>query len=185
MNYATGTIVKSGKLVPTLILSVVWLRRPVAFPEWIAAGLLVLSSTLMALGEHLVDVNFQPLGLAIAFIQLVAASMQGNVQERVLKDYDATVSEAMLFGNSLGAVLVLVAMAANGEMAPAASFFLDSRFAFLLLLARSVTFLLGAIALSVLTKEYGTGAATAVGTLRKSLTLLFSFALFPKPYHLI
>lgn len=52
-----------------------------------------------------------------------------------------------------------------------------------MLVARSATFLLGAIALNVLTKEYGTGAATAVGTLRKALTLLFSFALFPKPYH--
>eukprot|EP00913_Durusdinium_trenchii_P002846 g2634.t1 len=52
LNYATGTIVKSGKLVPTLLISVLWLRRNVSLAHWIAALLLVISAALMALGEQ-------------------------------------------------------------------------------------------------------------------------------------
>ena len=50
LNYATGTILKSAKLVPTLLLSVVYLKRSVPRGEWAAALLLVTSASLMALG---------------------------------------------------------------------------------------------------------------------------------------
>ncbi|CAE7222613.1 Papst2, partial [Symbiodinium necroappetens] len=52
LNYATNTVIKSGKLVPTLLISVIWLERKVSLAEWAAAVLLVLSSAFMALGEQ-------------------------------------------------------------------------------------------------------------------------------------
>ena len=51
-----------------------------------------------------------------------------------------------------------------------------------LLMLRSF-FFIGALALTAITKEHGTGTATAVGTARKSITVLFSFLIFPKPFH--
>ena len=62
-------------------------------------------------------------------------------------------------------------MVANGELLPATTFFIESPVALMLLSVRSITFLLGALALNVLTKEYGTGAATAVGTARNSTSI--------------
>eukprot|EP00440_Ansanella_granifera_P009539 gb/GFBE01010337.1/.p1 GENE.gb/GFBE01010337.1/~~gb/GFBE01010337.1/.p1 ORF type:complete len:322 (+),score=55.56 gb/GFBE01010337.1/:1-966(+) len=102
LNYATGTIVKSSKLVPTLLISVLWLRRSVSPAEWVAATLLVSSSALMALGEQAVEPNFNPAGLGVAAVQLFLAALQGNLQERALKDYGAPISEAMALSNSLG-----------------------------------------------------------------------------------
>jgi len=183
LNYATGTIIKSAKLVPTLLISVVWLRRKVSPAEWLAASLLVLSSALMALGEKAVEPNFDPVGLPVAAFQLFLAALQGNLQERALKDYGAPISEAMAYGNGLGVVVVLVGMQVSGEMSPATEFFASSPLALFLLAVRSGTFFLGALALTAMTKEHGTGAATAVGTARKSLTVLMSFLLFPKPMH--
>ena len=74
-------------------------------------------------------------------------------------------------------------MQVSGEAAPALEFFLSSKFALSLLLLRSLTFFIGALALTAITKEHGTGAATAVGTARKSCTVLLSFLIFPKPFH--
>ena len=56
--------------------------------------------------------------------------------------------------------------------------------AFALLLARSVTFYFGAYFFSVLTRHFGATSATAVTTLRKALTVILSFVLFPsdKPF---
>eukprot|EP00928_Gymnodinium_smaydae_P015307 TRINITY_DN15638_c0_g1_i1.p1 TRINITY_DN15638_c0_g1~~TRINITY_DN15638_c0_g1_i1.p1 ORF type:complete len:371 (+),score=40.10 TRINITY_DN15638_c0_g1_i1:71-1183(+) len=184
MNYATGTIVKSVKLVPTLALSALWLRRNVNGTEWCAAGLLVASSAFMALGEQVADVNFRPVGLIVAMLQLLGAAVQGNIQERILKDYDTSISEAMLYGNGIGVLIVFVITVCNGEMTPAVKYLSDSLHALALLVIRSISFLLGALALNVITKSYGTGAATAVGTARKSLTLISSFILFPKPFHI-
>merc|ERR1712232_1500275 len=83
-----------------------------------------------------------------------------------------------------GALIVFAVMVVNGELMPATVYFVNSPLAIILLLVRSVTFLLGALALTIMTKEYGTGVATTVGTVRKSLTLLFSFVLYPKPFHI-
>jgi len=183
LNYATGTILKSAKLVPTLLLSVLWLRRSVRPQEWVAACLLVASAALMALGEQAVDLSFNPLGLLYAAANLALAALQGNLQERILKDHNASISEAMLYTNGLGIPIVLVAMVINQELVPACWYFFASPYALALLLIRSITFYAGAVAYNKLTKESGTGASTAVGTARKSLTVLLSFWLFPKPFH--
>ncbi|CAE8625600.1 unnamed protein product [Polarella glacialis] len=89
----------------------------------------------------------------------------------------------MAFSNGIGVLVILVGCLASGEAAPAAAFFMASPLALGLLMLRSFTFFLGALALTALTKEHGTGSATAVGTARKSLTVLISFLLFPKPFH--
>jgi len=183
LDYATATILKSGKLLPTLVLSVLWLRRRVSGAEWAAASLLVTSAAFMALGESSVSLDFHPLGLALSFVQLFLAALQGNLQERILKDHDVSISESMLFTNGIGACFVFAVIALNGELRPATAYFASSPTALALLLVRSVTFLAGAIAYSALTKEFGAGASTAVGTARKSLTVLLSFVLFPKRFH--
>jgi len=183
LNYATNTVVKTAKLVPTLIISVTWLRRSISCAQWVAALLLVMSSALMALGEQAAAPSFNPTGLVIAAVQLLCAALQGNMQEKALKDHGASITEAMAYSNGLGMVVVFVAMQVSGEAAPAFEFFISSKFALSLLLLRSATFFIGAVSLTAITKEHGTGAATAVGTARKSLTVLLSFMIFPKPFH--
>ncbi|CAJ1348800.1 unnamed protein product [Effrenium voratum] len=183
MNYATNTIIKSAKLVPTLLISVLWLRRKISLPEWAAAVLLVTSTALFSLGEKAATPSFNPAGLGIAAVQLLFAALQGNLQEKALKDHGAPISEALAYSNLMGVFVVMVGVQVSGEMGPALSFFGSSPLALGLLLLRSCTFFLGALALIALTKEYGTGAATAVGTARKSLTVLLSFLIFPKPFH--
>ena len=51
-----------------------------------------------------------------------------------------------------------------------------------LLLARSLSFYAGALLYTLLLKHAGGVAAVAVGTVRKSLTVLISFVFFPKPW---
>jgi adenosine 3'-phospho 5'-phosphosulfate transporter B3 len=64
LNYATGTILKSAKLVPTLLISVVYLKRAVPRGEWAAAVLLVTSAALMALGDTAVGLYWYKLNAA-------------------------------------------------------------------------------------------------------------------------
>ena len=62
LNYATNTVIKSGKIVPTLMISALWLRRSISLASWLAALLLVMSSTLMALGDQAATPSFEPIG---------------------------------------------------------------------------------------------------------------------------
>ena len=89
----------------------------------------------------------------------------------------------MLYTNGFGAAVILVIMIGTGEAFSAAAYFAGSPSALALLAVRSATFLAGALAFTALIKQFGTGAATAVGTARKSITVMLSLVAFPKPFH--
>ena len=67
-------MLETGKIVATLMISVLgldskgsfrqalWLRRSISFASWLAALLLVMSSTLMAFGDHAAMPSFEPIG---------------------------------------------------------------------------------------------------------------------------
>ena len=184
LNYATGTVIKSAKLVPTLALTIVYLKREVPRGEWVAALLLVTSASLMALGDTAVEPSFNVMGIVLSGINLTLSALQGNLQDKCLRDHEASIMEAMLCTNSFGAVLILIVMLYTGEASAAVTYFgEDLAWRLGMLLVRSATFLAGALAFTALIKEFGAGAATAVGTARKSLTVMISLVVFPKTFH--
>ena len=52
VNYATGTVLKSAKLVPVMAVSVLWLRRTYHPLDYLAAALMTASAALFGLGER-------------------------------------------------------------------------------------------------------------------------------------
>jgi len=199
INYATGTVLKSGKLIPVMVLSAVWLKRTYHFLDYVACVLLVLASCAFALGEHetnklrandddgggsgalVNDPNLYAFGFFLSFVCVCVGAIQSNVVDRALRDYDATVSENMLMTNSIGALLVLVVVLVKEP--DAFAFFCDPWY-FSLLFVRSVVFWLGAWLYTTLVKHFGAVAAVAVTTVRKVLTVISSFIFFSsdKPF---
>lgn len=182
LNYATGTVLKSMKLVPVMVLSVLWLRRRYSAEEYAAAALMVASAALFGLGERELEPSFQAVGLVLSLACLVAQAAQSNLQDRLLRDYEVPVHECMLFGNGAAFLFVLGITVCSGELLPAARYFAADGFALGLLLLRSVSFYVGAYLYNLLMQRSGAVLAVAVTTLRKSLTVLCSFLLFPKPW---
>ena len=182
LNYATGTVVKSMKLLPVMALSVCWLRRRYSWLEVLAAALMVTSAACFALGEKQLEPDFNPFGLVLSFFCLLAQALQNNCQDRLLRDHNTSVHETMLFSNGVGAAVVLLVTIANGELLPALAFFGGSPKAAALLLLRCVLFYVGALLYTMLMKDAGAVLAVMVTTLRKSLTVIVSFVLFPKPW---
>lgn len=52
MADATGTVLKSMKLLPVIALSALWLRRKYDLSEYLAALLMVVSAALFGLGVN-------------------------------------------------------------------------------------------------------------------------------------
>eukprot|EP00854_Cymbomonas_tetramitiformis_P011394 gene11394-13467_t len=184
LNYATGTMVRSSKLVPTMLVNVVWLRRSYTSLDWMAAVLLVMSAILMAVGEQAVEPAFNSLGFVLSAIYMAFNSLQGNLQDTILRDSDATVSESMFYSNTMGVAVVFCVLLYTGEADLSWKYFNEIPNAMTLLILRSLTFYSGALAYTHLVKMFGITPATAVGTARKTLTVLLSFFLLPKPFHI-
>ena len=88
LNYATGTVLKSMKLLPVMAISVCWLRRRYAPLEYVAALLMVASAACFGLGEAAMEPDFNPIGIGLALACLTAQATQTNLQDRLLRDYE-------------------------------------------------------------------------------------------------
>lgn len=182
LNYATGTVLKSMKLLPTLALSVCWLRRRFHWLQVAAAVLMVASAALFGLGESAVESTFNPLGITLSLAGLVAQAMQNACNDRILRDHNDSVHVAMAWSNLFGFVFTFLLCAWSGELYSGLAFFSRSWWYWLLLIARCVLFYAGALLYTMLLKESGAVSAVFVTTARKALTVVISFLLFPKPW---
>jgi len=204
INYATGTVLRSSKLVFTMTISMFWLQRKYKAHQIVAAALLVVAVACFGIAErdlgggkehdNISDVDPVAvlgdgkdvelfLGFGLSAFAIFLGSLQTNVSEHAMRNHDAGVRENILYTNVIGTVFALAGVVAF-EGSSSLVYLRTTKGAFALLLARSVTFYFGAYFFSVLTRHFGATSATAVTTLRKALTVVFSFVLFPsdKPF---
>ncbi|CAL6351518.1 unnamed protein product [Bathycoccus prasinos] len=188
VNYATGTVLKSAKLIPVMFVSVVWLKRRYELIDYVACFLLVAAACEFGLGEQEnSDKTENPsenyaLGLTLSLITIGIGAFQSNVTDRILRDYGATVGENMLWTNAVGAIFIfffVVLLEPHAFM-----FFWDTPLYFMLLTFRSVSFFFGAWLYTIIVKHFGAVPAVAITTTRKLLTVIGSFVLFAndKPF---
>lgn len=180
LNYPTQVIFKSMKLITVMIGSVLYLRKSYSLLEYCAAGLLVASAALFSLGDVDVAPSYDTTGLAIVLISLVFDALHSNVQEGVLRD--APESEVMLFSNCFAALCTLVVCWMVGELGPAVAFCSANPIAYFLFVFRACVIYMGVLCFVTLIKQFGAVNATTVTTVRKILSILFSFIAFPKPF---
>ena len=181
LNYATGTVLRSTKLVFVMAISVVWLGRSYAPVEYAAAVAMIVAVACFGLGEESAgtgnDENHS-MGYVLSIAGLALAALQTNMAEHAMRDHGASTLENMLYVNCIGLVFVAV-VAAYVDGAEAVTFMRSTPHAMELLFVRSVTFYFGALTFTELTRHSGATPATTVATARKGLTVLGSFLLFP------
>jgi len=182
LNYPTQVIFKSMKLITVMIGSVIILRKSYLTIDYIAACLLVSSAIFFSLGDVDVTPEYDTFGIIVVVLSLFFDAIHSNTQEQVLKEYDATLSETMLFSNFFSACCTFVVLVAKGEMMPAIAFCGEQPHVYGLLVFRASVIYGGVLCFTTLIKHYGVVLATTVTTVRKILTIIVSFLAFPHAY---
>jgi adenosine 3'-phospho 5'-phosphosulfate transporter B3 len=182
LNYPTQVIFKSMKLITVMIGSIFILRQRFTVLEYVSAVALVLSAILFSLG----DVAETPelgsyVGFVIVVLSLFADALHSNTQEQLLKKHQASVTEAMLFTNGFAAVMSFGWVVVSGELQPAMAFCANFPQAYLLFVVRAAVIYLGVLCFVLVIGAFGVVTATGITTVRKILTIIVSFLLFPKP----
>ena len=163
VNYATGTVLASAKLVPVMAASVLCLGRAYRWRDYLAASLMVASAASLRPGRARgaagarrrvgrrrrirrgIRGGFEHrLGFAISFLCLGLAAAQSAVADACLRDHGAGVDENMLYTNGLGAAFVLAWHGLfTSEVADASNYFGRTPGALGLVCLRSATFYFG------------------------------------------
>ena len=182
LNYPTQIIFKSMKLITVMIGSLFILRATFTVYEYASAVCLVVAACFFSLGDTDVSVEFPVKGITIVLLSLVGDSLHSNTQDSLLREHKASTSEAMLFTNFFAAVASFVYIVVTGELIEAIAYCQAYPIAYALFVVRSAVIYLGVLCFMLMIKSFGVVTATGVTTVRKIVSILLSFVLFPKAW---
>ena len=182
LNYPTQVIFKSMKLITVMLGSLVILKQRFTFYEYISAVALVVSAILFSLGDEATAPEVAGYtGIIIVCLSLVGDSLHSNTQEQLLKQHRSSILEAMLYTNLFAALMSWFWVIVTGEFQLAYAYCQDQPIAYILFVMRAAVIYMGVLCFVLMINTFGVVKATAITTVRKILTIIISFILFPKP----
>lgn len=180
INYPTKVVFRSCKLIPTMIIAVVYNHKKVAWYEFSFGILISLGMVLFATADFQVYPNFDFIGIILVCISVVADAFLPNFQERVFEQGSSRI-EVTYFTNIICLAFMTVAFSLTGDIPSAISYGLANPYALYLM---AIYTFLAYIAITfhmALVKEFGGIVTVLVGNTRKAVTICLSFVFFPKP----
>jgi adenosine 3'-phospho 5'-phosphosulfate transporter B3 len=182
LNYATRIVFKSAKIIPVMAFSVLIVGKKYNWKEWLSAAILVAGIVLFTLGDVASSPAFAPIGVALIAAALCVDAICANFEEKNFFrcETPSTTQEVLCYASLIGTAYGLVPLIASGGLAPALAFsqanpqVVPMIMAFSVMGYSSVSFILSLI------KYFGATEAEIVKSLRKVLSIVISFALFPK-----
>mmetsp|Transcript_6253 Transcript_6253/g.23606 ORF Transcript_6253/g.23606 Transcript_6253/m.23606 type:complete len:405 (+) Transcript_6253:286-1500(+) len=182
LNYATRIVFKSAKIVPVMAFSVLIVGKKYSWKEWLSAAILVAGIVLFTLGDVASSPAFQPIGVALIGGALCVDAICANFEEKNFFrcENPSTTQEVLCFASLIGTFYGLIPFIASGGAGPAIAFSMANTqvvpmiMGFSVMGYSSVSFILSLI------KYYGATEAEIIKSLRKVLSIVISFVLFPK-----
>ncbi|XP_061175358.1 adenosine 3'-phospho 5'-phosphosulfate transporter 2-like [Saccostrea echinata] len=185
LNYPTQVIFKCCKLIPVMVGSILIQGRRYNCIDVSAMMCMIVGLILFTLADSSVSPNFNTYGVILISLALCADGAIGNVQEKAMKQYEASNTEIVFYSYGLGFFYILVGLLLSGNFFPAFEFCKQHPvqtygYGFLF----SISGYVGLAIVLTLVKTFGALIAVTVTTCRKAVTIILSFLFFSKPFTL-
>jgi len=183
LSYSVRVVFKSSKLIPVMLLSVVYLQKRYTVMQYFSVLLLTSGVVVFMLGDALGKASFDFRGLTLILSGSLAEALAANVEEkRLFNMLGCMPSEVVLYSNLIGCAWALIADSLNGDLARAIQHSQNHPETILFIVIAGVAgFVAQSVAL-VIIKHFGATAAEAVKSCRKIFTMTISFIIFGKPW---
>lgn len=182
VSYPIKVVIKSCKLLPTMALGSLLLRKRYTLYDLVAALLLcagLVGFTLADYGGKKGGAASSPVGVSLLLFAVSCDAVQVLLSERMLRaSPHLTPMHVMLYTNGFAFLAVMAGVLATGEHQNAPS----SGLPWGTLVLYGACSWVGVCCFVGLTRSWGATAAVVATNSRKLLTIVLSFVLFPKPF---
>jgi adenosine 3'-phospho 5'-phosphosulfate transporter B3 len=182
LNYPTQTLFKSAKLLPVMFASVLINRTRFLAMEYLSALGLLAGLVAFTLTDARVSPSFDMLGVALICLALIADALIGNLQEKMFRQFQCSGAEMMSWSALYSSAFALATCVAEGEVVRGTTFLLSSPLAAVSLAIYALFNILGIYFVLAMIAHFGATLTTFTTSLRKALTLMLSFLIYPKPF---
>ena len=180
INYPTKVVFRSCKLIPTMMIAMVYNKKKVKSYEFMFGTFISLGMVLFATADFHVSPDFDFLGIILVSISVIADAFLPNYQERVFSHGSSRI-EVTYFTNILCLGGMTLFFTISGDLQKAFGYALANPHALMLMSIYTIVAYVAITFHMALVKEYGGITTVLVGNTRKALTIVASFIFFPKP----
>jgi len=174
---------KSSKLVPTMAMGTLMQGKQYGALEYLSAAALVMGVVFFTLGDAELRPGFHPFGVALVTAGVVADAATSNYEEREFFRVTPAASqpEVMTYSSMLGTLWALLALLPTDELGAAIAHSTSNTAVLPLLVSSAACGYVSVSFVLLMINLYGATVTELVKSLRKVLTVVLSFVLYPKP----
>uniref|UniRef100_A0A6B2L982 Sugar phosphate transporter domain-containing protein n=1 Tax=Arcella intermedia TaxID=1963864 RepID=A0A6B2L982_9EUKA len=185
LSYPIHQLCKSCKLLPVLVGGKLIMHRVYSWGEIISAFLLTLGlislSSEKLFSSSSETMKVETIGVLLMGGALMADGAIGNVQERVMQQYNVSEDELVFWSYLYASFMVLLIGTIKLEIFQALDYTYEHPEAYLWTFLSIAFSFIGLRFILVLLKVFGSFVAMTITSCRKIVTITLSFILFPKP----
>ncbi len=195
VNYPAKTLMKSTRLVFTMLFGVIITKKRYNAADYGIVGLMVTGLALFMHADSTSSAVFQPVGIVMLTISLTCDGAISNMSEAIMNKYNVGQDEFIFRLYSIALLFVCIAASANGDLRHGLAYLstpgtlkeMDEGLAptwsiqgkILTMVLFSTTGFFGSSCSAAITKSFGALTMSITSTARKATTIFLSFALFP------
>jgi len=195
VNYPTKTLMKSTRVVFTMIFGVVITRKRYVMADYSIVMLMVVGLCMFLHADTQTSAVFAPMGILMLIISLLCDGAISNLSEALMNQYSVGQDEFIFRLYSIATFFIFIAAAIKGDLHDGIAYLTrpgtiqemeDGLLAswsisgkVLTMILFSTTGYLSSSCSAAITKTFGALAMSITSTARKATTIFLSFALFP------
>jgi len=199
VNYPTKTLMKSTRVVFTMIFGVVITRKRYVMADYSIVMLMVVGLCMFLHADTQTSAVFAPMGILMLIISLLCDGAISNLSEALMNQYSVGQDEFIFRLYSIATFFIFIAAAIKGDLHDGMAYLtrpgtikemedgllLDNTTSWsisgkvLTMILFSTTGYLSSSCSAAITKTFGALAMSITSTARKATTIFLSFALFP------
>lgn len=194
VNYPAKTLMKSSRVVFTMIFGTIISRKRYQLMDYLVVMLMVYGLVLFMHADAHTSAVFNPIGIVMLTTSLLCDGAINNMSERIMIQYNVGQDEFIYKLYSIALVGIMAAAAVRGDLVEGTQYLLTpgtyaeiqegldptwtvSGKVMVIALFASTGFF-GSSCSALITKEFGALTMSITSTARKATTLFLSFALF-------
>ena len=128
LNYPTQLMFKSCKLIPVMIVGVLFLNKKYGWLEYLAMINLTIGMIIFSVGDSLVSTTFPFTGVVIILLALLADALIGNVQEACMNKYLSSTAEMIFYSKGIGSIILFFVLVVSGDLIDSVVFCFNNPF---------------------------------------------------------
>mmetsp|Transcript_6211 Transcript_6211/g.9676 ORF Transcript_6211/g.9676 Transcript_6211/m.9676 type:complete len:393 (-) Transcript_6211:202-1380(-) len=194
LNYTLRVLFKASKILPTVLIAVMFYKKKFSVAEYVNILVLVASIVLFSYGDAVGkgktdNASFDIFGIALITVGVIADALTSNFEgEHLFKTRKASHSEVMMAASLFGSLYMLVLMFMTGKAMDSYQYLIENPDLAVKVVVScsagyfSITFILKII------QRVGAVTAEIVKSVRRVVSIVLSFIIYSKPFlswHLI